>query len=382
METIQVTYTVDEKVGGPAQSVPALCGALEASGARSTLHVVAPAPEALARRIRLVVHPQWRFPHPRLGISPAMRRALYAAVATADIIHVHGLWQMPNVYPSWAARKTKCQVVVSPRGSFSPWALKRSSLRKRSIWLACQGRAVRQAALLHATSEAEAQDMRDFGLRAPIAVIPNGVTLPDRVVARRAADGPRRLLYLSRVHPSKGLDFLIRSWRSVQDTAPDWTLDIVGGEDQKGYQAELEGLAREIGAERVAFHGALFGERKAEAFRRADLFVLPTHFENFGMSVAEALAYEVPVIVTRRAPWAGVEANRCGWWIEFGQDPLTESLRDALAQPPDALRAMGQRGRDWMEKDFSWNRMGQMMHETYLWVVGGGTPPAWVRSGI
>jgi glycosyltransferase involved in cell wall biosynthesis len=131
--------------------------------------------------------------------------------------------------------------------------------------------------------------------------------------------------------------------------------------------------------QRIEFCGPLYGEGKLGAYREAELFVLPTQSENFGMTVAEALAAGTPAIVTRAAPWAGLEEHGAGWWIEIGVDPLVACLEDALSRPRDELAARGVRGREWMRRDFSWERVGAMMDQTYRWLLSGGDAPAWVR---
>jgi len=125
----------------------------------------------------------------------------------------------------------------------------------------------------------------------------------------------------------------------------------------------------------------LFGEEKLRAYQAASLFVVSTHSENFGMTVAEALAAGTPAIVSKGAPWRGLETEGAGWWIDIGVDPLIACLEKALRCSSSELEAMGQRGRTWMERDFSWPRIGQMMGQTYRWILQGGTPPAWVRLG-
>jgi glycosyltransferase involved in cell wall biosynthesis len=132
---------------------------------------------------------------------------------------------------------------------------------------------------------------------------------------------------------------------------------------------------------RIAFVGAVKGQKKWDTYRDADLFVLPSYSENFGMTVAEALASGVPAIVSKGAPWNELEERKVGWWIDLGVDPLASCLDNALRQSPDVLGAMGQRGREWMQAQFSWRHIGGMMAETYAWVVKGGGTPAWVRQG-
>lgn len=162
---------------------------------------------------------------------------------------------------------------------------------------------------------------------------------------------------------------------------PDWELRIVGP-DNGGYLAEMQALAARLRLERVMFAGTLYGEEKLRAYREASLFVLPTHSENFGMTVAEALAAGTPAIVTKGAPWGGLEQQGAGWWIDIGVDPLVACLEDALSRSPQSLAEMGQNGRGWMEAEFSWAQVGQRMAETYRWILNGGNKPEWVvRDG-
>ena len=379
MKTVHVVPSIANEASGPSYSVPSLCRALGSAGAAVELHVLAPAPASDSGGVEVHQHAWWPILR-RLGISPAMKRALRAAAERSEIMHSHSLWMMPNIYPAWAVRGTACRLVASPRGTLSRWALRHHRWRKRVMWLLHQRRAIRAAALLHATSASEHDDIRRMGLRAPVAVIPNGIDIPDTCECGADPGGRRRLLYLGRIHPIKGIDDLLRAWRNVQASFEGWDLHITGP-DNEGFVGRMKELAAELGAERVTFTGPAYGAEKSRAYAEADLYVLPTHSENFGMTVAEALAHATPAIVTRGAPWDGLETNDCGWWIDIGEGPLTECLRNALAASSEDLRARGLRGREWMERDFSWERIASMMLETYEWLLGGGAAPEWVRAG-
>jgi glycosyltransferase involved in cell wall biosynthesis len=134
-----------------------------------------------------------------------------------------------------------------------------------------------------------------------------------------------------------------------------------------------------LGCERVRFLEEVQGAAQAAAYRQADLFVLPSHTENFGIVVAEALSHGVPALVCKGAPWAGLEQHGCGWWVEQGERPIAAALSQALALGDVELRAMGALGRAWVEQEFSKRRVAQMMRETYDWLLGGGAKPAWVQ---
>jgi len=229
-----------------------------------------------------------------------------------------------------------------------------------------------------ATAESEYRDIRARGLRAPVAVIPNGIALPPFPLNRKAGAARRRLLFLARLHPVKGVDLLLRAWVALQSQFPDWELQIAGPLDGD-YPRSMQALAASLGAQRLAFAGELRGRAKADAYLSADLFVLPTHSENFGMAVAEALAHGVPAVVTNGAPWEGLETERCGWWVERGETSLTGCLREAMTRSSADLETMGRRGREWMLRDFSWAEVARKTLATYAWLLGGGSPPDWVR---
>lgn len=379
MRIAHVLAGVDEPSAGPSHSVPALCRAMAGQGAEVELHSVAgwrgqPRADLAFPAVR---HPQDFAAVPGLGalcLSSELDRTLRQADPPFAVIHTHGLWLAPNLYPAWAARRTGASVVLSPRGMLGEAALKFSGARKAVVWRLLQGPAVRAATCLHATGDSEAEEIRAAGLTNPIAVIPNGVDLPAPAAPARS-DPPRTVLALGRVHPKKGLDRLVRAWAEVEPLFPDWRLRIVGP-SELGHAAELAGLARELGLTRISIEDAVTGPAKDNAYAEAGLFVLPTLNENFAMTVAEALAAGVPVISTKGAPWSGLEREGCGWWVDHGPAPLAEALRVALSMPDTALAAMGARGRDWMRRDFSWARVAEDMLEVYAWLTTGGEPPA------
>jgi len=215
-----------------------------------------------------------------------------------------------------------------------------------------------------------------MGFRQPVAIIPNGVDIPQGK-PNRSRDS-RTLLFLGRIHPIKGLDLLLPAWAAVQSRFPEWRLRIVGPNDG-GYLPRMRQLADKLKLQRIEFAGALLGDAKWRAYLDAELFVLPTYSENFGMTVAEALASGIPAVVTKGAPWRGLKEHGAGWWIDTNLSSLVASLDDALSRPRNELTAMGVQGRNWMEKDFSWKRTGMMMGQTYRWILQGGEPPMWLR---
>jgi glycosyltransferase involved in cell wall biosynthesis len=362
--------------GGPAYTVPRLCDALAETGVRATLlSVAADAGARLERRHLGDNHHSlgWDFaaiPVLReLRASSALSRLVNKEAIRSDVIHNHGLWLMPNIYAGWAASRARTPLIVAPRGMLGRAALAFSRKKKVLFWHLLQGPAIRCAACYHATSRQEYEDIRTYGLTRPVAIVPNGIDLPQLHNARTTTDGAERVvLSLGRIHPKKGLDRLVRAWGKLEASNPGWRLRIVGP-TELGHDAELKALAATLHLSRVSIEPAIYGEQKLTAFREADFFVLPTLNENFAMTVAESLAAATPVISTRGAPWAGLEVERCGWWIEHGIEPLATALQEAMTLPRPELHAMGRRGRAWMERDFGWEAIASKMRAVYSWLA-------------
>ena len=243
------------------------------------------------------------------------------------LVHDHGLWLPTNHASARAAARASVPFVVSTRGMLTEWALRFNAGKKRAAWALYQRRDLQSARLFHATAEEEVEDIRRAGLRQPVALIPNGVELPDR--AREAPTGTvRKALFLSRVHPKKGLINLVRAWAEVRPEG--WEL-VLAGPDEGGHRAEVEHVIRALGLEGVRWTGEVDDRAKWDLYYGADLFVLPTFSENFGIVVAEALAAGIPAITTTGAPWGVLEERGCGWWIDTGVEPLVAALREATA---------------------------------------------------
>jgi glycosyltransferase involved in cell wall biosynthesis len=376
LRVIHVVPAITEEAAGPSYSVPRLCEALISNGVDVRLAVL----NCVNRVINL---PYLKVFHlglgPRkLGVSTKMKKWLKQEVTLrhVDIIHNHSLWMMPNVYAGSVVKNSQCRLVVSPRGTLSEYALKLNALQKKIFWRIFQGPALANASCFHATAECEYEDIRRVGFKQPVCIIPNGIDLPS--FEKKHQGNRKQVLFLGRIHPKKGVDILLRSWQMVESRFPDWDLHIVGP-DNGGYLDEMQLLAKKLQLNRTIFTGPLFGENKLNAYRSANLFVLPTHSENFGMTVAEALAAGTPAIVSKGAPWEGLRENGAGWWIDVGEEALVTCFEEALSTPHEQLAQMGEAGYEWMKRDFSWQRIGEQFKITYQWLLNGGEAPSWVR---
>jgi glycosyltransferase involved in cell wall biosynthesis len=233
------------------------------------------------------------------------------------------------------------------------------------------------AVMFHATADAEAESLRRSGFQQPIAVIPNGVAVPERERVKSTSAAPRRALFLSRLHPKKGLPMLIEAWARVEPK--DWELVLVGPSED-GHRAELEKQVRQRGlGEAVTFRGPVADDAKWSEYRKADLFVLPTHSENFGIVVAEAMAAGLPVITTTGAPWEELETHGCGWWVEPEVDSIKQALKEAVHCTDEERRAMGKRGRQLVKEHYSWQGVAERMIAAYHWLLGSESRPDHVQ---
>jgi len=370
---IHIVPAISEEASGPSYSVVRLCDELINAGCQVELAALDWAPIANPKGY-LRVFPLGTGPR-RLGRSPAMARWLadQASSGRVQLLHNHSLWMLPNVYPGRVAKSYALPFVVSPRGTMSTWAMDSGSKVKRFFWPILQKPALDAVTCFHATAESEYLDIRRLGFKQPVVIIPNGVDLLP--FHSKAPNEMRTLLFLGRIHPKKGLDMLLPAWRVLQDRFPDWELLIVGP-DNGGYLGKVRELANDLDLRRVDFSGPLYGVEKLKAYSNADLFILPTYSENFGMSVAEALAAGTPAIVTHGAPWSGLATHKAGWWIETDLDALIASMQEAMVLDKQILAAMGRRGRDWMAREFSWGAVGKEMARTYSWLLGRGALPS------
>jgi glycosyltransferase involved in cell wall biosynthesis len=370
--------------GGPSRSIPALAESLARAGIEVEMltcesgNRLAPPLLADESLVRTSVLPYscrtvpWR--GRQNGFTSILRTASHGAGQC--IFQDNGLWLPANHAVACAARKLNRLFVISPRGMLTRWALQFKGWKKRVAWWLYQKRDLQSARVLHATSRSEADGFRAAGLKQPIAVIPNGVDLPDWREPSRPRPDVRTVLFLSRIHPKKGLLNLVEAWGRLNPKG--WQVVIAGG-DEAGHRAEVEGAIRAHKLE-ASFHftGPVDGGERWSLFRQADLFVLPSFSENFGIAVAEALACGVPVVTTQGAPWEDLITHQCGWWPAVGSGPLGEALRAALSQTDEQRREMGRRGRQLVEAKYSWPGVAAQTISAYRWMLGECSKPEWV----
>ena len=287
-----------------------------------------------------------------------------------DLLHDNGIWLPHNHRLAILAEKRGIPRVVSIRGMLEPWAFQHKRAKKRIAWWLYQHRDLMQAHRHITTGENEARNLQHLALGVPISTIPNGVDVPqtpprhDGMELQIAARSPRKTaLFLGRIYPVKGLPMLVSAWARVR---PDgWSLRIAGP-DEAGHQKQVEKSVMDAGLEDViSFTGPVEPQWKSSVLFDADLFVLPTYSENFGMAIAEALAHGLPVLTTTAAPWPLLKETGCGWSVSPTIDGIADGLVQATSLDSETLQRMGERGRDFVLKEFSWNRVTKLMLATY-----------------
>jgi glycosyltransferase involved in cell wall biosynthesis len=302
-------------------------------------------------------------------------------VKSADGIHIHGLWEQSTATAAHAARAFNKPYVLSAHGMLESWALKNKRIKKAIYSAITERRNVRGAACLHALTAAEAEDYRRFGARQPIAVIPNGVSVPRTLDPEPFLSnfpllrGKRIVLFLGRIHFKKGLDILVRAWATVAKRWPEAHL-VIAGPDFEETRARIETLVTEhdLGGS-VLFTGMLPEGMKWSALAAAQSFVLPSYSEGLSVSTLEAMGIGLPVIVTGQCNLPEVASFEAGWVIQPNEDQLASALSEFLRNPQAANLQIGDRGRLLVQERYAWSKVAREMGEVYRWVLDRGPLP-------
>ncbi|MCK0129807.1 glycosyltransferase [Erythrobacter sp. F6033] len=300
--------------------------------------------------------------------------------AKHDVLHLHGIWQLNSRAVNNWKRQTGRPVMISPRGMLDPWALSNSAWKKKLVGAWFENRNLGEADCMHALNASEAASMRAFGLTGPIATIPNATDLPE-IGERMPRSGKKTLLFLGRVHPKKGLSELIDAWAAACKMRPEltdeWSLAIAGWDDG-GHLAPLrQSIAEQGVADSISILGPAFGNEKDKLLRDADAFVLPSYSEGLPMSVLEAWAYRLPVLMTDACNLPEGFAENAALQITTDPEELSQSLVSGLLDRD--ISVLGENGRRLVQDRFSWRHVAQEHLAVYDWLLDRGPLPACVQ---
>jgi len=301
--------------------------------------------------------------------SPKLQRAGRDLVSSADVLHGHGLYVGTNYIFGTEARRQKKPMVYHVHGMFEPYILARSRWKKQLVHWLFENANFQSVRLWRALTSKEADQIRSCGIAASIVVAPNGLnsseyqkpvksstTIRTPLVPELSKKGPR-VLFLSRIHPKKGLDVLLPAWARIVTRFKEWEL-VIAGPDEQGYLAVVRGLAQKLElGERVVFTGPLTGQAKIELLYSADLFALPSYSEGLPVSVLEAMACEVPVVASNACNCSDIHAVGAGWLCEPEIESLVGALSEAASSSDSERRQRGLNGKRLVEQGYSWPKI-------------------------
>ncbi len=343
------------------------------------------------------------------GYSPMFLPAL--ARIRPDLIHTHGVWQYPSIATATYCHRNRVPYMISPHGMLDPWAVRHRRWKKVIAYAIYESNHIRGARCIRALCESEAQSIRKMGLKNPVAIIPNGIDLP--TVMPGQADlpeapwvgaiepGRKVLLFLSRIHPKKGLVNLLHAWASaIADHGKrdaQWCLAIAGW-DQDGHEAELKRLATKLdipwadtreevespaagrkGSLSLLFLGPQFNENKAACYAACDAFILPSFSEGLPMVVLESWAYAKPVVMTPECNLPEGFAADAALKIETDADGIARGLVTLFSMSDEDLQQTGRNGERLVRERFTWDSIAGQLKTTYEWMLGGGEKPGWMH---
>ena len=307
------------------------------------------------------------FPRHFFGVQ-GLEGALQQELDSADLVHVHGIWNVPAWIAMRSCHKARVPYVVSPRGMLEGGSMGHHRYRKMLGYHLLEKRGLQRAVFLHATSAAEHAALSALSLEPPIVTLPNGVappeagTNPELRSQHGIPAGHPLVVYLGRLHPTKRLDLLVAAFAEARRERPELELVIAGRAD--GVEPG------QIGGEGVHLLGQISDMDKWALLEETDVLVMCSDSESFCLSVVEALARGVPVVVTKTCPWEAVERHRLGFWVEQSVPEIATAIVEILSDHA-AASEMGARGRELVASDYQWSSIGAEMAGRYEHALAG-----------
>ncbi len=382
MKIAQIVPCLGNKSGGPSRSVYNLSQSLRDRGVSCDILTCNYLDD------RNIVNEDWiktiEYDHRKpFEYAPGFKKLLNES--EYDLIHIHSIYTYPVTIAGFWAKRKKIPYIIAPRGSLYPVALSSSSQKRKRVFNKLVLKPLFSCArVIHATSLEERDIIRGLGFKTPIAVIPNSVPIvkAEKDDTFRPNDDVFRLGYVGRINPIKNLDGLLRAWsKSGLSHNEKAELVIVGGTRlpvEFQYQETLHALEKELDITNIKWTGPLDGEDKVKELKTFSFFILPSHSENFGMVVLEALTQGVPAIASKGTPWDALEKSNSGYWVNNDVDSLSEAINQGFHLPYIKRREMGRNAYVLAEQTFSSEAVSKKLIQLYEWVVNGGEVPEFV----
>ena len=381
--------SLDPRFGGPTYSVPIQCIGVQDRGADVSFVVYEASKPYEGRLVSAGVemvylkNPVNCYQH---SWATNLKKYLNSCSDMPDVLHFHGVWMPSNLYVAKYGLKHNIPYVINPRGDTEIARInydKIKKIKKQIAWRLYGKKIVDNAACIIATSEQERDSIRTLGSKVPVAIIPNGIELdafPKKVVHNHGEK--KVLLFLSRINPIKGIEYLIDAWKQLDTSLTNqWELHIAGNSDPKDYIDTLKSKVNSLGLSgSIKFIGPVTGEAKMRKYQDSNLFILPTLNENFGNVVAEAMMCECPVITTKNAPWSCLSEDNCGWWIDLSVENLKSTLQEAMNLSDDERHELGKKSRECIVNRFSAPSVAKKTMKVYEWVLGKCEKPDFIYT--
>ena len=371
------TSTNDKSEGGPSRSVPILTRGLAMNGCEAVLMT--------QKTSDMNLHMLDGVDNASTNILPyGIKRTEVEKVIVDghfDLIHIQCIWTPIYHDVCCIARKHNIPYIITPRGTLEPWSLEQKKWKKKLAMLLYQKKDLNEANCILATADMEADHVRNLGITPPIAIIPNGIDVSEYQCRAMGDKGAikKQIVFLSRIHEKKGIEFLIDAWEKLQSKYPDWNV-VIAGNGEADYIEQLKQKIASKGLQKcVEIVPPVFGYEKHKLYCESSLFVLPTYSENFGMVVAEAMSCGVPVITTNGTPWQELNEHQLGWCIDLSLDNLIKTIAEAIDLGTDRLFEIGQKCSQHIRNTYQYTEVAAKNKAVYEWLTKGENVPSCVR---
>ena len=373
------TSSIDKNDGGPSRSVPILAKGLSLLGVDTT--IVTFKSQQMNTHLLKGTEVCVKILSPNISIEELETEIVSS---NFDLIHCQNLWNPLYNKMARIARKHQIPYMMTPRGCLEPWAYQGQNfiknLKKKIAMLLYQKKDLQRASCILSTAKMEADNIRALGIKAPIAIIPNGIDVSEYKCrpSRFNNSVKKQILFLSRIHQKKGIEFLVDAWEILKDKYPDWNVVIAGN----GEEAYINQLKKVIITKRlqnsIEIVPPVFGEIKYKLYCESSLFVLPSYSENFGMVIAEAMSCGVPCITTNGTPWQELNDKNLGWCIDLSLENVINTITEAIELGHDALFDLGQRCSKHIYDIYQYTEVAAKNKGVYEWILKKSLKPDYV----
>lgn len=390
MKILHIVSRIDQIDGGVAEVVPRICEEQRKLGNEVRLvagdaeYLSESAKRAISEGVDMRFARTWKFPIARsLRFSFKLKKLIEENVRWADIVHTHGLWQLPCVIATCACIQQGKPFVMQPHGFLEPERLKKSKIKKIIFGALFERRALDACNCVIATSESEKNGIKAYGVKNTVEIVPIGIDTSKIDEAKRSLTllaglgldtQKKTMLFFSRIEPIKGLDMLAEAWAKLKEFHSTWQLAIVGPDD-RGFSKTAYGFFKALKlTDNVKFTGPIYTDDKYTLLKSVDGFVLPTRSENFGIAVQEALAAGLPAVCTKGAPWELIESYDAGRWVDVSVEGVRQGLNYIMSCGSDKRLQMGGNGKVLISENFGWaNIIDSLIRRVYIRAMKGNS---------